>query len=70
MSVSNSSTISSAAGIPGSSLMPGTGACAIPDVVALTRAALDAGAAAVLMLPPFYYKQVSDDGLFAQLSPR
>jgi 4-hydroxy-tetrahydrodipicolinate synthase len=53
------------AGIPGSSLMPGTGACAIPDSVALTRAALDAGAAAVLMLPPFYYKNVSDDGLFA-----
>ncbi len=52
-------------GIPGSSLMPGTGACAIPDSVALTRAALDVGAAAVLMLPPFFYKNVSDDGLFA-----
>lgn len=54
-----------AAGIPGSSLMPGTGSCAIPDSVALTRAALDVGAAAVLMLPPFFYKNVSDDGLFA-----
>jgi 4-hydroxy-tetrahydrodipicolinate synthase len=53
------------AGIPGPSLMPGTGACAIPDSVALTRAALDVGAAAVLMLPPFFYKNVSDDGLFA-----
>lgn len=57
-----------AAGIPGSSLMPGTGSCAIPDSVALTRAALDVGAAAVLMLPPFYYKDVSEDGLFGSFS--
>jgi 4-hydroxy-tetrahydrodipicolinate synthase len=57
-----------AAGIPGSSLMPGTGTCAIPDSVALTRAALDVGAAAVLMLPPFYYKQVSEDGLFGSFA--
>lgn len=52
-------------GIPGSSLMPGTGACAIPDSVTLTRAALAAGSAAVLMLPPFFYKNVSEDGVFA-----
>ena len=57
-----------AAGIPGSSLMPGTGTCAIPDSVALTRAALEAGAAAVLMLPPFFYKNVSEDGLFASFA--
>ncbi|MEQ8952523.1 MAG: dihydrodipicolinate synthase family protein [Gammaproteobacteria bacterium] len=47
------------------SLMPGTGSCALPDSVTLTRAALAAGAGGVLMLPPFYYKGVSDDGLFA-----
>ncbi|EHP39947.1 dihydrodipicolinate synthetase [Cupriavidus basilensis OR16] len=52
------------AGISASQLMPGTGACALPDVIALTRHAVAAGCAGVLMLPPFYYKGVSDDGLF------
>lgn len=56
------------AGIPGRALMPGTGCCALPDTVELTRRALDVGAAGVLMLPPFYYKSVSDDGLFAAYS--
>ena len=54
-----------AAGIPGDRIVPGTGCCAFPDTVALTRAALAHGCAGVLMLPPFYYKNVSDDGLFA-----
>lgn len=54
-----------AAGIEGSALMPGTGACALPDAVELTRAALAAGARGVLMLPPFYYKAITDDGLLA-----
>lgn len=52
-------------GLPGSRLVPGTGASALPDTIALTRAALQAGAAAVLLLPPFFYKNVSDDGIFA-----
>ena len=46
-------------------MMPGTGACALPEAVELTKAAVDAGCGGVLMLPPFYYKGVSDDGLFA-----
>jgi len=54
-----------AAGIPPSRMMPGTGTCALPDTVALTRRAVELGCAGVLMLPPFYYKGVSDDGLFA-----
>jgi 4-hydroxy-tetrahydrodipicolinate synthase len=53
-----------AAGVDPARLMPGTGACAIPDTVRLTRKAVRAGCAAVLMLPPFYYKGVSDEGLF------
>ena len=53
------------AGVPGSTLLPGTGNCAIPDTVALTRKALEVGSAGVVMLPPFYYKNVSDDGLYA-----
>ena len=56
------------AGIPGKKLMPGTGACALPDAIELTRKALDIGAAGVLMLPPFYYKNPSDEGLFAAYS--
>jgi 4-hydroxy-tetrahydrodipicolinate synthase len=53
------------AGFASGEIMIGTGCCAIPDTVELTRAALDAGYANILMLPPFYYKGVSDDGLFA-----
>lgn len=56
------------AGIPGRALMPGTGCCAVPDTVRLTRRAVELGAAGVLVLPPFYYKNVSDDGLFAAYS--
>jgi 4-hydroxy-tetrahydrodipicolinate synthase len=53
-----------AAGVPAGQLMPGTGMCAIPDAVTLTRHAVEQGCGGVLMLPPFYYKGVSDDGLF------
>src|SRR2546423_3518996 len=51
-------------GVPASSLMPGTGHCALSDSIELTRAAVQLGCAGVLMLPPFYYKGVSDEGLF------
>ncbi len=44
--------------------MPGTGCCALGDTVDLTRRALQFGCLGVLMLPPFYYKNVSDDGLY------
>ena len=57
-----------AGGIPGERMMPGTGCCALTDTVDLTRAALAHGAGGVLMLPPFYYKGVSEDGLFASYS--
>jgi 4-hydroxy-tetrahydrodipicolinate synthase len=53
------------AGIPGGRMMPGTGCCALDDSVALTRHAVAHGVGGVLMLPPFFYKGVSDDGLFA-----
>jgi len=52
------------AGLPPGRMMPGTGCCAFPDTVELTRAAVRSGCAGVLMLPPFYYKNVSDEGLF------
>jgi 4-hydroxy-tetrahydrodipicolinate synthase len=57
-----------AAGIPAQKLMPGTGACAMTDAVTLVRHAVGHGCGGVLMLPPFYYKGVSDDGIFAFIS--
>jgi len=53
------------AGINRDRMMPGTGCCALSDTVRLTRHAVSLGCAGSLMLPPFYYKDVSDDGLFA-----
>jgi 4-hydroxy-tetrahydrodipicolinate synthase len=53
------------AGIAPDRLLPGTGVAALTETVALTRHALSLGVATVVMLPPFYYKGVSDDGLFA-----
>ncbi|MEZ5650015.1 MAG: dihydrodipicolinate synthase family protein [Burkholderiaceae bacterium] len=52
------------AGLPASRMMPGTGCCAYPETIELCRAALDLGITRVLMLPPFFYKHVPDDGLF------
>ncbi len=52
------------AGIDPQQLMVGTGCCALPDSVRLTRHAVDNGCKKVLMLPPFYYKGVSDAGLY------
>ena len=52
------------AGVDPARLMPGTGLNSIPETVQLTRHAVKQGVAGVLMLPPFFYKGVSDDGLF------
>jgi 4-hydroxy-tetrahydrodipicolinate synthase len=54
--------------IPMSRVMAGTGACSLTDTVKMTRHAVDRACAGVLMLPPFYFKNVSDDGLFAYFS--
>ena len=51
-------------GVEPARLMPGSGCCALSDTVRLTRHAVRAGCAGVLMLPPFYYKSVTEDGLF------
>jgi 4-hydroxy-tetrahydrodipicolinate synthase len=53
-----------AAGLDPARMMPGTGHCALTDSVRLTAHAVKVGCGGVLMLPPFYYKGVSDDGLF------
>jgi 4-hydroxy-tetrahydrodipicolinate synthase len=49
-------------------MMPGTGCCALTDTVRLTEHAVKAGCAGVLMLPPFYYKDVTEDGLYRTFS--
>ncbi len=55
-------------GVPASQLMPGTGMCALTESVRLTAHAVKLGCAGVLMLPPFYYKGVPDEGLFRNFS--
>jgi 4-hydroxy-tetrahydrodipicolinate synthase len=57
-----------AGGVPAAKLMPGTGTTAIPDTVLLTAHAVKLGCSGVLVLPPFYYKGVSDDGIFAAMA--
>jgi 4-hydroxy-tetrahydrodipicolinate synthase len=56
------------AGIPPARLMPGTGCCSISETTILTKRAVELGCAGVLMLPPFYYKNVSDEGIHAAFS--
>lgn len=51
-------------GIAANRLMVGTGCAALPDTVSLTQHALSRDVGGVLVLPPFYYKGVSDDGIF------
>lgn len=52
------------AGIPTDRMMPGTGCCALEESVTLTKRAVELGCGGTLMLPPFYYKGVSDEGLY------
>lgn len=51
-------------GVDPKRMMPGTGCCALSDSVRLTDHAVSLGVGGVLMLPPFFYKDVPDDGLF------
>lgn len=53
-----------AAGVDPQRLMPGTSQTNVADSVTLTRHAVESGVAACVVLPPFYYKGVSDEGLF------
>jgi 4-hydroxy-tetrahydrodipicolinate synthase len=57
-----------AAGINPSRMMPGTGCCSISQTVDLTSHAVKHGCAGVLMLPPFYYKDLSEEGLYRYFS--
>jgi 4-hydroxy-tetrahydrodipicolinate synthase len=57
-----------AAGVDPSRMMPGTGCCSIIETVKLTKQAVGNGCAGVLMLPPFYYKDVGEEGLYRYFS--
>ncbi len=57
-----------AAGVPAQQLMPGVGTCAIPDTARLAGQAARLGCGGVLMLPPFYYKGVSEEGIFRSVA--
>src|SRR5437016_13320751 len=57
-----------AAGVDPSRMMPGTGCCSIMETVKLTKQAVGNGCAGVLMLPPFYYKDVTEEGLYRYFS--
>lgn len=53
------------AGVPAARMMPGTGFCAITETAEVTRHAVGLGCAGVMTLPPFFYTQATEDGLFA-----
>jgi 4-hydroxy-tetrahydrodipicolinate synthase len=53
------------AGIDPAVMIPGTGLCNLPDTVDLCQHAIGLGCAGVMTLPPFYFKGMSDEGLFA-----
>ena len=53
-----------ASGVDPQRLLPGTSQTNVPDTVTLVRHAVEAGVKAAVVLPPFYYKGVSDEGLF------
>jgi 4-hydroxy-tetrahydrodipicolinate synthase len=57
-----------AAGVDASRMMPGTGCCSIMETAKLTKQAVGNGCAGVLMLPPFYYKDVGEEGLYRYFS--
>lgn len=56
------------AGIAPDLMMPGTGCCALTDTIRLTGRAVASGCGGVLLLPPFYYKGISDDGVFRSIA--
>ena len=49
--------------LPIERFMVGTGAASLQDAVQLTRAAFDLNFAAALVLPPFFFRDVTDDGI-------
>lgn len=55
-------------GIDPTKLLPGTGMCSLTDAITLTQHAVEMECGGCLMLPPFYYKAPSEEGLFRYFS--
>ena len=55
-------------GVSPETLMPGCGCCALPDTVQLARHAVKLGCTGVLVIPPFFYRVATDEGLVAYFS--
>jgi len=53
-----------AGGIKPANLMVGTGSCALPDAVAMTKHVVDHQCGGILLLPPYFYKAIADEGIF------
>ena len=51
-------------GIDPKTLIPGTGLCNLPDTIEITKHAIDLGCLGAMTLPPFYFKGMSDEGLY------
>ena len=51
-------------GISPNKLIPGTGLCNFPDTVKISRHAIELGCKGVMTLPAFYFKDITDEGLF------
>jgi 4-hydroxy-tetrahydrodipicolinate synthase len=54
-----------AAGIASSQILAATGCASLPETIELTRHAVQSHCAGALVLPPFFFKAVSDEGVFA-----
>jgi len=55
------------AGIPANKLMVGTGCCAITDTIQLTKHACEINVGGILLLPPFFYKKITDEGIYSTI---
>lgn len=55
-------------GIPAKQIMLGTGCCSYTETINLTRHAVNTGIKSILLLPPFYYKQINDEDLLTFIS--
>jgi 4-hydroxy-tetrahydrodipicolinate synthase len=57
-----------AAGIEPGRVLAGTGCAALPETLELTRHAVDCGCAGALVLPPFFFKDVGAEGIYASFA--
>jgi 4-hydroxy-tetrahydrodipicolinate synthase len=54
--------------LPGFQLLAGTGTPSLEDTIDLTKSAFELGFDGVVVLPPYYFRKATDEGLFAWFS--